>query len=269
MRIHCIRTGTAIVKASQRRGKGHGARRSLNVLTDTQWTEPLPIHAWAIEHPEGVIVVDTGQTARAAEPGYYPRWHLYYRLCLREQVRPEEEIGPQLRSLAISPTDVRWVVLTHLHPDHAGGLCHFPEVEILVSRAERKATAGLGGRINYVPNQFPSWFSPRSIDFLSQPFGPFPQTFPLTQTGDVLLVATPGHTPGHLSVIVKEADKHVFIAGDTSYTEQLMIEQAIDGISPNEADALQTLERIRQFVQDVPTVYVPTHDLESAERLAN
>ena len=47
---------------------------SLNTLLDREWTEPLPIYAFAIEHPEGVIVVDTGETARVAEPGYFPRW---------------------------------------------------------------------------------------------------------------------------------------------------------------------------------------------------
>ena len=93
---------------------------------DREWTEPLPIYAWLIEHPEGLIVVDTGETARAGEPGYFPRWHPYFKLAVREWVQPEDEIGPRLRALGFSPDDVRWVILTHLHTDHAGGLAHFP-----------------------------------------------------------------------------------------------------------------------------------------------
>ena len=46
----------------------------MRTLADKRWTAPLPILAWAIEHPEGLIVVDAGETARATEPGYFPVW---------------------------------------------------------------------------------------------------------------------------------------------------------------------------------------------------
>ena len=72
MRIHAIQTGTVAITQSWRRGKGHGLIRRLNTLLDRRWTEPLPIYAWVVEHPEGVIVVDTGETARATQPGYFP-----------------------------------------------------------------------------------------------------------------------------------------------------------------------------------------------------
>lgn len=73
MRVHAIQTGTVAVKTRQRQGVGHGLARPINTLVDREWTEPLPILAWAIEHPEGVIVVDTGETARATEKGYFLR----------------------------------------------------------------------------------------------------------------------------------------------------------------------------------------------------
>ena len=97
MKIHAIQTGTVAVKTRQVQAVGHGTRRQLNMLLDRQWTEPLPIYAFAIEHPEGVIVIDTGETARSTEPGYFPRWHPYYRYGVRLWVTPEQEIGPQLR----------------------------------------------------------------------------------------------------------------------------------------------------------------------------
>src|SRR6266498_396872 len=97
MRIHAIQTGMVMIKTSQREGHGKGAGRVLNILADHNWTPYLPIYAWAIEHPEGVIVVDTGETARTTAPGYFPWWHPYYRLAVRTLVRPEEEIGPQLQ----------------------------------------------------------------------------------------------------------------------------------------------------------------------------
>lgn len=96
MKIHAIQTGTVAITTRWREGVGHGRRRLVNTLLDREWTEPLPIFAFAIEHPEGVIVVDTGETARVSEPGYFPRWQPFFRFAVREQVQPEQEIAPQL-----------------------------------------------------------------------------------------------------------------------------------------------------------------------------
>jgi glyoxylase-like metal-dependent hydrolase (beta-lactamase superfamily II) len=270
MKIHAIQTGTVQIKERQRRGEGAGLGRMLNTLRDSRWTQPLPMYAWAIEHPEGVIVVDTGETVRATEQGYFPRWHPFFQLGVRVAMTPEDEIGPQLQAQGIAPGDVRWVVLTHMHTDHAGGLHHFPKSEILVSRNEMAATKGFAGRVNgYLPHRWPAWFAPRLVDFKSEAVGPFPASYPLTKAGDVLLVSTPGHTVGHLSVIVRDGELSYFIAGDTSYTEQYMLDRLVDGVAPDTGAALQTLERINQYIQAQPTVYLPSHDPEAAARLAN
>ena len=270
MKIRAIQTGTVAVKTRQREGVGRGKRRLVNTFLDRQWTDPLPILAWAVEHPEGVIVIDTGETARTSEAGYFPRWHPYFRTGLREWVRPEEEVGPQLERLGITPSEVRWLVMTHLHTDHAGGLHHFPTSEILVSRVELEKAAGRMGRMRgYLNNRFPDWFQPRAIDFRPDAVGPFPESFTLTQAGDVRLVPVPGHTAGQLAVVVEEnGGPSVFIAGDSSYTEDLMLRGAVDGVAPDEHAARLTLERIRAYAAAVLTVYLPSHDPESAARLA-
>ncbi len=269
IRIHAIRTGSVAVKENQRVGKGAGqVGRQINILAGKEWTEPLPIYAWVIEHPEGVIVIDTGETARTAERGYFPAWHPYFKLALRMSVRPDDEIGPQLRTIGISPDDVRWVVLTHMHTDHAGGLAHFPKSEILVARGEYGTASSLAGRINgFLPTHWPEWFSPRLIDFTPQPFSTFPMSLSLTKADNVFLVPTNGHTAHHLSVIVQDEGTSIFFAGDTSYTEQLMLDQVVDGVSPNAKTARQTLARIHEYIQTTPTVYLPSHDPKAVERL--
>jgi hypothetical protein len=93
MKIHAIQTGTVAITTAWREGVGHGRRRLMHTILDRNWTEPLPIYAFAIEHPEGVIVVDTGESARASLPGYFPRWHPVFRFAVREWVEPEQEIG--------------------------------------------------------------------------------------------------------------------------------------------------------------------------------
>lgn len=268
MKIHAISTGTVAIKRRQTAGKGEGFGRLLNTLLDKEWTPMLPIYVWVIEHPEGLIVVDTGETARTAEPGYFPWWHPLPRFGVRMAVRPEDEIGPSLRRIGLSPDDVRWVVMTHLHTDHAGGLHHFPKAEILVTRTEYAAAQGFKGKVaGYLPHRWPTWFAPTLLDFPDKPFSTFPQSIPLTKAGDVQFVSTPGHSVGHLSVIVQEGDHNVFLAGDTSYTQDFMLSQTVDGVSPDVAVASQTLARILQHVQSVPTVYLPAHDPDAERRL--
>ena len=270
MKIHAIQTGTVRVKPSQRVGRGRGSMRQVNILLDRSWTESLPIYAWAIETVEGVIMVDTGETARTREPGYFPRWHPYFRLAVRLDVTPEQEVGPQLLKLGIRPDDVRTVILTHLHTDHAGGLHHFPKSEILVSDEELRLAKGFAGRLRgYLPNRWPEWFAPRSIVFEPKAFGPFDRSHTVTSDGTVVIVPTPGHTPGHVSVIVVDGDVSYFLAGDTTYTQQSLVEERVDGVSPSEAVSLRTMQTIVRYARSQPTVYLPTHDPESGDRLAN
>ena len=90
----------------------------------------------------------------------------------------------------------------------------------------------------------------------------------LTKAGDVLVVPTPGHTPHHISVVVCGSPS-LFIAGDTSYSQQLLIAGKVDGVSPNENDARATLAKIAALAKERPLVYLPSHDPQSEERLRN
>lgn len=102
-------------------------------------------------------------------------------------------------ALGFDVRDVRHVVLTHLHTDHAGGIFHFPTAAHAASRAEIEHASGLRGKLRgYLPQHWPRWFDPRPLDFDGPPFGPFASSEPLTEAGDVVLLRTPGHTPGHL-----------------------------------------------------------------------
>jgi glyoxylase-like metal-dependent hydrolase (beta-lactamase superfamily II) len=268
LRIHAVQTGTVAIKELQRNGQSREKSSLLRVFAARGWTEPLPILAWVIEHPEGLIVVDTGETSRVSDSGYFPRWHPYYRLALREWITREDEIGPQLRRLGFLPEDVRWVVLTHFHTDHAGGLAHFPRSEIVSSKLDFEFSRGLRGRARgFLPQHWPQWFSPKLVEPSRRPFGPFPASMALTAAGDVHLLATPGHTPGHLSVALETGDTVFLFAGDASYSEELMLHGVVDGVAHDPAAARTTLKRVQQLVSDRPTVYLPTHDPAAVARL--
>ena len=124
MRVVGVSTGVVRGKRAAR-----GPRRYL----PGGWSdETLPVNLFAVEHPAGVCVFDTGQTARAVRPGYLPRWHPFLRLA-RFELTEADEAAPQLARAGVDPAAVRWVVLSHLHTDHAGGIAGFPGAEVLVS----------------------------------------------------------------------------------------------------------------------------------------
>jgi N-acyl homoserine lactone hydrolase len=268
MKIHAIRTGSVRIKTAQVEGRGRGLRRRLAIFADRTWTEWLPTFAWLIDHPEGLIVVDTGQGAHLLESGKslhpYVRWEVAFR------IDRDQEIGPQLRALGIGPRDVKRVVLTHLHIDHDGGLAHFPHSQILVASGELRTASGWAGQVRgYFPNRWPSWFDPTPLDLAPEAFGPFAASRELTAAGDVVAVATPGHTANHTSIVAEQDGTSFFLAGDTSYDERLMLAGRIDGVSADDYVASATLRAIQVLAQKRPTVYLPTHDPQSAVRLAS
>jgi len=220
---------------------------------------------YAIEHRDGVILVDTGASAALKR---LPRWRPYFRLSVRFDIEPEQEAGPQLRAIGIGAADVKRVVLTHLHIDHDAGLAAFPNSEILVSPGELAAASGLAGRLRgYLPQRWPKTFDPKPLVLDGGPYGPFQRSRRLAADGGIVAVATPGHTPDHLSVIVEDDETAIFLAGDASYSEATMLTGQIDGVGADETVLSATLAAIRAFAASRPTIYLPAHDPEAPNRL--
>jgi N-acyl homoserine lactone hydrolase len=179
--------------------------------------ETLPVNVFLIEHPGGLCLVDTGQTAAAALPGYFPRWYPFFRLA-RFELGPDDEASTQIAGAGFDLRQIRWVVLTHLHTDHAGGVAPFRHAEMIVARGEWEPAQGIGGRLRgYLPQRWPAGLNPRVVDFDGPAIGPFPRSYDLASDGRLLFVPLPGHTRGHAALLVREHSGRSYLcAGDAA-----------------------------------------------------
>jgi N-acyl homoserine lactone hydrolase len=187
--------------------------------------DTLPVNVFLVEHPEGLCLFDAGQSARAGAPGYLPGWHPFLRLA-RFELSASQEAGAQLRALGRDPADVRWVVLSHLHTDHAGGLEPFGGSELVVTRTEWELFQGLRGRIRgYLPQYWPAGVEPTLVELNGPPLGPFRGTRDLSSDGTLVLVAMPGHTAGHMGLLVREPGGGYLLAGDAAHSPRELAER--------------------------------------------
>jgi N-acyl homoserine lactone hydrolase len=257
MRIHALSTGTVRVKQSFL-VPAAGVRRQLNLFLPDGFSEPLPIHCWAVEHDGVLRLIDTGESAAARNVPF-----------ARFDVTPEQELPAAMAAAGLSLSDVSEVVLTHAHGDHIDGLDHL-QARVRISETELAyARAALSRVMRRVLRQpLPPGFAPEPFALDGERFGAFAESRALSEDGRIVAVATPGHTPGHISVICVDDDgTHVMLAGDvTDSLEQLHALRA-DAIGPDPKVHVETLQRILAHSAQHPTVFLPSHDPESAARL--
>jgi glyoxylase-like metal-dependent hydrolase (beta-lactamase superfamily II) len=264
LRLHHIQTGYVAVKRAHRDYQGPDGMGIPAIAVDRHWTDWMPIHAWLLEHPEGLLVVDTGESARTSESDYFncdPGTAFFYQSFLRFAVTPEDEIGAQMDFLDIPRREVRWIVQTHLHGDHMGGLSAFPESQVLVSAQDYPASTGT------LPCRYPADFAPIYTRFAPSDLPGFARAQALTQAQDVWIIPTPGHSAGHQSVLIQTPEISLILAGDSTFDEFQLVEERLGGIVHDPSAARQTIQSLKTYCRAVPTVYLPSHDPQARQRL--
>jgi glyoxylase-like metal-dependent hydrolase (beta-lactamase superfamily II) len=227
----------------------------------------LPVPAFLVEHPgAGPILVDTGlHPSVAIDPAQ--SFGRATALAYRFRMQPEQAVAARLRDRGIDPAAVGTVVMTHLHTDHASGVSEFPQATFVVDRREWEGAIRPRGLLRaYRRQQFDYGFDWRAVDFDApqvDSFATFGQSIDLFGDGSVRLLATPGHSPGHMSVLLRLAEREALLCADAAYTRHAIEHDDIPLFMDDEHRFFRSLREIRRFVERTPGLLViPGHDPE-------
>jgi glyoxylase-like metal-dependent hydrolase (beta-lactamase superfamily II) len=247
------------------------------LLASRRWTGPRPINAYVIEHRDGLVLFDTGQDrASVTDPGYFPggiTGILYGRLA-RFEISPDQTLTAGLDRLGYAARDVKTAVLSHLHQDHIGGLAELDHAEIVVSQAEwdtlsspLPAMRGLMRRHIDLPGL--RWHRIEPEPTGDPDLAPFPAGHDLSGDGSLVLLPTPGHTPGSMSLLVRRPGlPPLMMVGDVTYDADLLKAGHVPGVGSRRRlrEATAMINTLRQ--QHPGLVILPAHDPGAASRLA-
>jgi glyoxylase-like metal-dependent hydrolase (beta-lactamase superfamily II) len=247
------------------------------LLTSRHWTQPRPINVYVIEHRDGVVLFDTGQDrASVTEPDYFPSGLsgiVYERLALFD-VAPDETLTAQLDALGHAPGDVRTAIVSHLHQDHIGGLRELSGADVVVSRQEWGTLSSplpeaRGLLRHHIELPGLRWRQIEHTPTDDPTVAPFTASHDLFGDGSLVLVPTPGHTPGSTSLLVRRPGQPtLMMVGDLTYDAHLLEHGHLPGVGDRRRlrAATAMVNTLRR--QQPGLVILPAHDPGAAGRLA-
>jgi glyoxylase-like metal-dependent hydrolase (beta-lactamase superfamily II) len=275
LRVSVVSTGQVQIRPDHEASTGRPAAWWL--LASRRWTRPLPINAYVIEHRDGLVLFDTGQDrASVTDPGYFPggiTGVLYGRLA-RFQIDPQQTLTAGLNQLGYTAGDVKTAVISHLHQDHIGGLAELSHADIVVSQAEWDTLSsplpqmrGLMRRHIDLPGL--RWHRIEPERTGEPDIAPFRSGHDLFGDGSLVLLPTPGHTPGSMSLLVRRPDlPPLIMVGDLTYDAHLLEAGHVPGVGSRRR-LRETTAMIITLRQQYPgLVILPAHDPGAASRLA-
>lgn len=231
-----------------------GAERTLSGLFDP-WdpecgtTMEIPYYFFAIDHPGGWVLVDCGVHPDFAAD---PVGRLGEQAAMSDLiVSPDDDVTHRLATIGIHPEQVAHVVVTHLHYDHCGGLSSLPNATVHVQAAERRFAEDppVYQAPAYLPGDWAEVLTWHEVTGEHDLFG----------DGSVVLFPTPGHTPGHQSVMVRLPGQAVLLVGDAAYHPQKMAERRLPAYLWNPDAVIASWEELERRRDDQDAVLLFSH----------
>ncbi|MBR0409701.1 MAG: MBL fold metallo-hydrolase [Eubacterium sp.] len=203
---------------------------------------------YVIDTGDEVILVDTGIPAEVPEQIPDEKTMIYMGKKVNNYVEALAEAG-------YKPEQVSSILITHKHADHTGELRNFPNARIYAARTETEAD-----ELKPYPNVIP-------VDFTDGPYKNFPASLKIAD--GVYYIEAKGHTNGNSIVIVEDQGLYYMIHGDVTYTDEALYMNKLSIVYEDVAAARATLDAVREFVKNNPTVYLSTHTPLGYENLEN
>jgi glyoxylase-like metal-dependent hydrolase (beta-lactamase superfamily II) len=272
--VSVVSTGTVRIRPEH----PYGTRKPLYwwLATSRRWTPPRPINVYVIEHTKGLILFDTGQDrASVTDVAYFPggiAGVLYDRLA-RFDIGEDDTLTAQLAALGYGPADVGTAILSHLHQDHIGGLPELTGADLLVPAAEWAELARPGPELrgflrSHIQLPGLKWHQVSPEPTRDPSLAPFTESLDVMGDGSLMLLPTPGHTGGSVSLLVRRAARPpLLLAGDLTYGAEILQRGQLPGVGNRRllAESSRKVLALRQ--QQAGLVVLPAHDPTAAQRL--
>jgi N-acyl homoserine lactone hydrolase len=224
-----------------------------------------------VRHPAGDLLIDTGNSSHFDEEiRSYPFGTWFKLRFLAGQLKPPVPLPELLRRVKEDPAKLRWVILSHAHLDHSGGLMDLPRVPVLLSQEELQFAAdpsvqAKGFVIAAHVQKFTAPVAP-TLRFDPQPYETFDESADLYKDGSVVVVPLRGHTPGSVGIFVNlTPNRRLFYVGDAVDDERGFEERVAKSLILRDSDndeslANQVVARLSDLHEKLPElVIIPAH----------
>ena len=215
---------------------------------------------WLIRHGNEWLLWDTGVPEAAFSD---PRgWSTLPKLIVYHLDRT---LTDQLAEIGLKRDDVARVAISHTHGDHIGNVSLFPNSTILMQRAEYNWIHSPDGPNDNV-NQLMALArkllgTPKNLQLIDGNTDVFGD-------GSVILVSTPGHTPGSQSLLVHLKNSgFIILSGDVAHTEENFKKDIVPSLNTNKEKTIASMDKIRQMIATYKAKFFINHDKEETDTL--
>lgn len=181
-------------------------------------------------------------------------------------IGPEQSITAQLARIGIRPDQIRYLALSHWHPDHIGQAADFPQATLLIGAADwaqLKAPPGWLKTSSLAP-----WLTGGSTVRLVSGDPILSHDKDLFGDGSVVMFATPGHTPGHHLLLVRLKEKGaVILSGDLFHQRESYDHDVVPGENQSRADTLASIDRFKRLVSRYRATVIIQHETGDIKKL--